>query len=243
MANVGRSATPQSSRRSHTPDENANLLPTPTASGQKSLSKPKQLPTVTPRRFKRFFTPRSSLKRNVKIGASRQVLRDITAGDSNRRSVGRRQSFSKDATKVFEDQNENFNGTSKKRKRGIPVSPDTTPDNSSPLKRIRGLTPPTEVAYHAECGIDIDDGILDGRQSPDGTDWDEEPEAKPIARWGEDGLAGNRLRRECAGNIRDARRRTHAVCGPGKSEIARAAGIKGLHTVPIDADRGIRMAT
>lgn len=236
MADVGRSATPRPSRRSHTPDANANPLPTPTASSQRSLSKPKQLPTVTPRRFKRFFTPRPSLKRNVKIGASRQVLRDITGGDSNCRSVGRRQSFSKDAIKVFENQNEKFNGTSKKRKRGIPVSPDTTPDNSSPLKRIRGLTPPTEVAHHAAFGIDIDDGISDGRHSPDETDWDDEPEVKPIARWREDGLAGYRLRRECASDIRDARRRIHAVCGPGKSGTVMAADIKSPHAVPIDAD-------
>ena len=237
MADMGRSATQRSpSRRSHTPDENANSLPTPTASSQKSASKPKQLPTVTPRRFKRFFTPRSSLKRNVKVGASRQVLRDITAGDSNRRSVGRRQLFSKDAIQIFEDQNENFSNASKKRKRGIPVSPDTTPDNSSPLKRVRGLTPPTEASHDAEFETDIDGGISDGRPSQDETAWDDEPEVKPIVRWREDGLPGHRLRHECAGDIRDTRRRIHAVCGRGKSEIARAAGIGGLHIVFINAD-------
>jgi len=237
MADVRRSATSRPpSRRSHTPDENANPLPTPTASSQKSTSKTKQLPTVTPRRFKRFFTPRSSLKRNVKIGASRQVLRDITAGDSNRRSVGRRQSFSKDAIPIFEDQNVNFNSAPKKRKRGIPVSPDATPDNSSPLKRIRGLTPPTEGSHDAKFEADIDGGISDGRPSQDETDSDDEPQIKPIIRWREDGLAGHRLRRECAGDIRDTRRRIHAVCGPGKSEIAKAAGIGGLHTVFINAN-------
>lgn len=233
MADVGRSATP--SRRSHTPDENANLLPTPTDSCQKSTSRPKQLPTVTPRRFKCFFTPRSSLKRNVKIGASRQVLRDITAGDSNRRSVGRRQSFSKDAIKIFEDQNEDFQGTSNKRKRGIPVSPETTPDNSSPLKRIRGLTPPIEGSHNVDFGIGIDDGVSDGGHSQDETDWDDEPDVKPIVRWREDGLSGYRLRRECAGDIGDARRPLHAVCGPGKSGTARAAGIGGLRRSSVDA--------
>jgi len=225
MADLGRSATPR--RRSHTPDENANSLPTPSASSQKSESRPKQLPTVTPRRFKRFFTPRSSLKRNVKIGASRQVLRDITAGDSNRRSVGRRQSFSKDVIRIFEDQSESFNSASKKRKRGIPVSPDTTPDNSSPLKRIRGASPPIGGSHNAETETDFHGEFSDDRPSRDETDWDDEPEIKPIVRWRENGPAAHRLRRECAGDIRVTRRRLHAVYGPGKSESMKGGRCRG----------------
>ena len=52
----------------------------------KSTGRRKKLPTVTPKRFTRFFTPRSVLNANspTKIGRSRRVLQDITASGVNR---------------------------------------------------------------------------------------------------------------------------------------------------------------
>lgn len=90
-------------------------------------------PTITPRSFTRFFTPKSSLKKDGRIGASRQALRDITAQASNRKG---RRSPTKDTIRIYEeDQSESGTVTSRKRK--IPETLDVHSDRSSPLKRIR----------------------------------------------------------------------------------------------------------
>lgn len=97
-------------------------------------SKQRKPPTITPRSFTRFFTPKSSLERSGKIGASRQALRDITASASNRRG---RRTPTKDTIKIFDDDLEDTNGISRRKKRKVVASIETTPDRSSPLKRIR----------------------------------------------------------------------------------------------------------
>ena len=103
------------------------VLPPPR--GQQS-SKPRKAPTITPRSFTRFFTPKSSLERGGRIGASRQALRDITASASNRK--GRRAS-TKNIVQIYEEDRKEKAGRSKSNKRKIP----DTPERSSPLKRIR----------------------------------------------------------------------------------------------------------
>lgn len=219
MTALERHATQLSSRRSHTPpDENTTFLPTPAASSQEGTSKPKQLPTITPRRFKRFFTPRSSLKRNVKIGKSRQVLRDITSGGSNRRSA-RQGPLSEEAIQIFEDQDENFVQTSKKRKRGFPISPDTTPANSSPLKRFRGHTPVDQEVRQSDVESDYESVISESNQIQE-ADWQDEPEAvRPIVRWKQKSLLGSQLRRECSIEGCGTPRRNYKICGPGKPKF------------------------
>ncbi|KAI4210625.1 MAG: hypothetical protein LQ351_006504 [Letrouitia transgressa] len=122
------------------PSQDENSL-SPLAQLEKSTgSKPRKKPTVTPRTFTRFFTPRSSLGRVGKIGASRQALRDITASvsASNRKAQTRRRTQPKDSVNIFADENDGVGNVQKRRKIVAPISPDTTPDRSSPLKRIRG---------------------------------------------------------------------------------------------------------
>ena len=101
--------------------------------GSANNDKPRKPPTITPRSFTRFFTPKSSLERGSRVGASRQALRDITASAANRRG---RKSPRKDVVKLSDHQ-----GISPthgiKRKRTKAYSPIPTPDLSSPLKRIR----------------------------------------------------------------------------------------------------------
>lgn len=113
---------------------------------------------MTPRTFKRFFTPKSSLSRDNKVGASRQALRDITASASNR---PQRASVAKDAIRSIEDIKGALPEISKKkRKRQLPISPDTTPDRSSPLKRLK--LPPLDIFADSEGGrIDSEDELND----------------------------------------------------------------------------------
>ena len=97
-----------------------------------SGSKPRKPPTITPRSFSRFFTPKSSVERNGKISASRRALRDITTSASNH-GRGR---FAKGANKL-DEQEAAASTHAVKRRRRIESSPDRSLDLSSPLKRIR----------------------------------------------------------------------------------------------------------
>lgn len=141
------------------PPPSSPLLP-PTTSRQCS-EKPKKGPNVTPRTFKRFFTPKSSLNRDNKVGASRQALRDITASASNR---PQQRASAKDAVRGFEEIKGAFPEVSKKkRKRQIPISPDTTPDRSSPLKRLK--LPSLDIFADSEGGrIDSEDELNDSEK-------------------------------------------------------------------------------
>ena len=101
---------------------------------QQNCSKPRKAPTITPRSFTRFFTPKSTLERGGRIGASRRVLRDITASGANRKG---RRTPTKDRIKLETCSGAADTSKAKKRKRYTPPSPDPSPDLSSPLKRIR----------------------------------------------------------------------------------------------------------
>ncbi len=139
-----------------TPDE--NLTSSPLLSSRQSNGKRKQPPTVTPKRFTRFFTPRSSLGQGTKISASRQALRDITASGANRKGTVRRTISTKDSIQIYnEEENESLD-VSRKRTKKEPVLPDTTPDRSSPLKRLRKQS----LSLSDDDGTDIEDSASGG---------------------------------------------------------------------------------
>jgi len=117
--------------------------------GSQQSNKPRKPPTITPRSFTRFFTPKSSLERGGRIGASRQALRDITASASNRRG---RRIATKDSIQIFDEGLGSRIEASKRRKRKVQDSADVTPDRSSPLKRIRNQS--LEIS---EDGSDAED--------------------------------------------------------------------------------------
>lgn len=112
-------------------------------------SKPRKPPTITPRSFTRFFTPKSSLERGGRIGTSRQALRDITASASNRRG---RRTPTKDTIQTFKEDLEDTDGMRNGKRRKIVASIDTTPDRSSPLKRIRNQS--LDIAEDDETDVD-----------------------------------------------------------------------------------------
>ena len=115
------------------PSPSSPVLP---VTSSQSSSRPKKRPTVTPRTFTRFFTPRSSLERGTKIGASRQALRDITASASNRNSDQQRRTAIEESLQIFDGGDGRLESISKKRKRHKQESSATeTACWSSPLKR------------------------------------------------------------------------------------------------------------
>lgn len=153
------SETTDMSRSSNAGQDPASSPPLFTSNAQCS-GKPKKRPTVTPRTFTRFFTPRSSLGRGKKIGASRQALREITASASNRRRLPQRRSLTRDTVQLFEDENDDVEGTSKKRKRKTRALPHDITGQSSPLKRLRHQS--LDTLDNAEDGAtDSDIGLTD----------------------------------------------------------------------------------
>ena len=79
-----------STTRPHSPNSTLASSPPPfSIHCDPSTRKPKGKPTVTPRTFTRFFTPRSPAWRRKTVGASRKALQEITQGASNGRSAKR----------------------------------------------------------------------------------------------------------------------------------------------------------
>ena len=123
-----------SSRAASIDGENPTSSPVLPPARKQDGSKPRKAPTITPRSFTRFFTPKSSLERGGRIGASRQALRDITASASNR---GGRRTPTNNRVRGFGEDISRTDDPLKRRKRKIHDSLNTTPERSSPLKRIR----------------------------------------------------------------------------------------------------------
>ena len=163
--------TPLGSQENHlsscvtsTSGESLSSSPALPSLDKQNGSKPRKAPTITPRSFTRFFTPKSSLERGGRIGASRQALRDITASASNRK---RRRTPTKDSIQILGGNEEGTEGLPRRRKRRIPNSLDVTPDRSSPLKRIRNQS------------LDI---VEDGGSGSESTESREDPE-DPLQRY------------------------------------------------------------
>ena len=117
--------------------------PLVSASGIVKTSKPKKKPTVTPRTFTRFFTPRSSFGERRPSSYSRHALLDITCPAINRhaKSTGRKRLNFEPFPDIVPlgDENEWSRAVEVKRRR-ILVSPDTTVDGSSPIKPRHGAS-------------------------------------------------------------------------------------------------------
>jgi hypothetical protein len=91
-----------------------------------SRSKLRKPPPVTPKRFQKFFTPRSSVSRAS--SKSGRQLREITQSGLNRRAGQRMRSPRK--TVVFDD----TINTPPTKKRKLYITPDSSPPRSSPCK-------------------------------------------------------------------------------------------------------------
>ncbi|PSN66020.1 WD repeat-containing protein-like protein [Corynespora cassiicola Philippines] len=119
--------------------------------------KPKRPPPITPKRFTRFFTPRSSVHGSSSaLGSSGRQLQDITRAAVNRRNANANQRSTPRKTVNFADVisgDENAVTTpqmaSRKRKSAY-MSPETSPAQSSPSKRTKYISPtPFEILEDA----------------------------------------------------------------------------------------------
>ena len=136
-------------------------MTSPPRSLQETIGKQKKQSTVTPRRFRRFFTPRTSSARNQGFGVSRLALGDLSSAATNRR-WGKKRSPQKDTVTfatMGEPESEHRLAidarTGKKRK--ALCSPDTTPEHPSPTKKLRSASVETELRTE----YDYDDSKTD----------------------------------------------------------------------------------
>ncbi|KAJ5897623.1 hypothetical protein N7504_007911 [Penicillium tannophilum] len=136
-------------------------------SGRK-LRKP---PTVTPRSFRRFFTPRSLLNSgsNASVKTSRQALRVLNSPAVNRLGPAFTRSPDGRSRSPFdglpEVPEETFRTPSRKRKHSF--SSVISPLQSSPLKKVRVRSPGNDVEQKTTVGdIDVTRGRYDGAISP-----------------------------------------------------------------------------
>ncbi|MCJ1391613.1 hypothetical protein MMC18_004477 [Xylographa bjoerkii] len=117
-----------------------SMSPPVRRSPRKTNVKLRRSPTITPKRFGRFFTPRTSLQRGTKFRVSRLALGDITASAGNRKQ-GKRQSQTKgDATPAEDPLEGGLSGCKdvpNVRKRKTLHGPDATPEKTKSSKRTR----------------------------------------------------------------------------------------------------------
>lgn len=116
-------------------------LHAPSSTGSR---KPKKPPPITPKRFTRFFTPRSSIhssSRSISQGKSGRQLQEITRTALNRRNNVQAKTPRKtvnfaDTMAVSEEQIRTPKLSNKKRKTAY-LSPESSPIQPSPSKRAR----------------------------------------------------------------------------------------------------------
>ena len=116
-------------------------------------AKPRKPPSITPRSFTRFFTPKSSIEKGSRMGSSRRILKDITASGNNARGRLRLQA---DAVELGGEVTDRL-----RKRRRLSSSPNNGPDLSSPLKRIQNRSPQIfsdaeSIAASSECETDED---------------------------------------------------------------------------------------
>ena len=199
-----------SSRAATIDGDNPTSSPVLSPARKQDGGKPRKAPTITPRSFTRFFTPKSSLERGGRIGASRQALRDITSSGSNR--SGRR-TPTKDTVNGVGESTSQTDDVLRRRKRKTHESLNTTPDRSSPLKRIRNQSleiPEDDGSAHGS-GEELEDrsptcGRLDRRIIT---------VTEPVVRSKYRGPQGRNLRQEIGayGTITKTRSFNHQLAG------------------------------
>ena len=145
--------------------------------GRRRTRKP---PTVTPRSFRRFFTPRSLLPTSDNLTTpttSRQALRALTSPAVNRLGPAFSRTSKAGTRSLHDGLPEDFTCTpSRKRKNSF--SSVASPPQSSPLKRVRVRSPTGEV----EQDIRIPDIHLRHETAPPPSPPKQPPPVAPVRR-------------------------------------------------------------
>lgn len=129
----------------------------PSSRGNRKTIKP---PTITPRRFTKFFTPRQTANGVSKSGRrsrSGRQLRDITRNALNRRAQNPTSKLQLE--NGFEDVERKTPETRAGKKRKLLPTPESSPAQSSPSKRANIYQDPIRI-YQEEVETSDDEGSL-----------------------------------------------------------------------------------
>ena len=163
-------------RRYHIHNHNSSPVPVPRSpESTKSTGRRRQRPTITPRTFTRFFTPRSirNAHSSNKVGSSRRILQDITAAATNRQDRGNPDSVTISITSADVDNNQ----PQAKRRRLADSDGSSAVDLSRELPQ-RICSPATgKVDRNPNTALDIDNGYISECNSFDDLKHDD---AQPI---------------------------------------------------------------
>lgn len=176
---------PSSSQGSGHLQDQENALPGHTASSPlagRATGKLRKPPTITPKRFTRFFTPRLSTRddgRSKGAGRSGRQLRDITRNAVNRRSAGQ-------AMPVKSLDFVDLDAQTPRKKRKLLPTPESSPIQSSPLQHHASERRP--IAIFEEEDEDIVELCAGVRSFPE-----------PIRRTGGRGKTRDLLQRSFGG--------------------------------------------
>lgn len=124
------------------PSSSPPAPPAPPATTSTRIRKP---PPITPKRFTRFFTPRTSTHGSSRLSSSGRQLQDITRAAINRSNHAVPKTTPRKAVNFADDMVENMVQTpqmSSRKRKSLYPSPATSPLQSSPSKRCKYTTPP-----------------------------------------------------------------------------------------------------
>ncbi|KAK8154667.1 WD repeat-containing protein-like protein [Phyllosticta citrichinensis] len=194
----------------------ASSPPPPSSPSSRPASrKPKKPPPITPKRFNKFFTPRTT-RSNTSHSSSGRQLRDITRNAINRKKPTPRR------TVVFSDSHapgqENYSTPKVEhhRKRKLLPSPESSPIQPSPSKRSRehGFSVTFDLPDSNDVASDAETTILEEEEE------EEDIPPMPIKRAPISGQTGRILSRSFGGSRAIGRGRMYDHCGVWQDQTA-----------------------
>ncbi|KAF2138711.1 uncharacterized protein K452DRAFT_360949 [Aplosporella prunicola CBS 121167] len=204
----------------------ASSPPSPTSSRPVHSKKPKKPPPITPKRFNKFFTPRTSSS-SISQSRSGRQLRDITRNAVNRRRSPRRHIvFSEPASTGFENCITPKLENNKKRK--LLPSPESSPVQPSPSKKSRAAVQTVKFDI-AKDVVDVDSDAettileLEEGEEEEEEEEEEEKETKvslPIRRAPSSSTASRLLQRLFGGRRAIGRGRVYDHCTDWQSQTS-----------------------
>ncbi|KAL9578001.1 MAG: hypothetical protein Q9212_006004 [Teloschistes hypoglaucus] len=181
-------------RPSSPPVQDADQTP-PTPPRKDQGSKRTARPTITPRTFTRFFTPRPPQPKGVKVSAARLALADITGPAANRIPNSWRRTRKKPSIDICEDDDvSELPATKKRRLQGL-ASPVLTPVNSSPLNRLSERKLDIQMDDTPEQSLSTEDEDWEVEKALDRNSHSPRPYG-PIVRSTQRGIMGGFLSRQ-----------------------------------------------
>ena len=218
MADIENMFSSQSKEEEHTLPE----LPSSSPLASHTSSKPRKPPTITPKRFTRFFTPRQTARDAKKSrcqSKSARQLRDITRNAVNRKATSPRPSAKTQDLKEIENATPRQN-----KRRKLSPALESSPLQSSPSKRVVFDESPIKV--RVDC--DALPGLSDDEDEVASLCDDFERLPTPIRRLGGASTSSRMLQRSFGGARSLGRGRVRDHCADWQDSTS------NFYTMPKD---------